>query len=121
MQVLEASVLQGLTYDARARSYVKHHGAAVKLETTFSRTLRALVDDVLGLREVDNTRPLVVSFRGEASIPLGDILLLGQVVVELIYDESALICLRFRGVRLAHYDLLKHLILWSHFVLLNNL
>ena len=92
MQVLETSVLQGLTDDARARANVKHHSAAVELQATFGRALRALVNDMLGLREVDDTSPFVVAFRGEAGVPLGNIFLSWQVVVELVDDKSTLVC-----------------------------
>ena len=74
---------------------------------------------MLGLGEVDNASPFVVALRGEASVPLGNILLLGQVVVELVDDKPALFGSCLCGVRL-HGSLLNHLILWAHFMLLDN-
>ena len=46
----------------------------------------------MGLCEVDYARPLVVALRCEAGVPLGDVFLLGQIVVELVDNVPALLC-----------------------------
>jgi len=99
-QVLIASILQGLSDDASARADIEHDSATVELKAPIGVALRALVDDVLGLGEVYNARPLVVSFRRETSVPVGDVLLRGQVGIELVDDESAFVGLSLRCMSL---------------------
>ena len=74
---------------------------------------------MLGLREVDDTSPFVVALRGEAGVPLGNIFLSWQVVVELVDDKSTFFCSCLSGMRLCG-NLLNHLILWAHLMFLDN-
>ena len=77
MQITETSALQGLANNASARAYVKADGRARDAQASLVFGLDDLVDDVVRLREIDDTGPLVVAFRREPSIPLGHVLLLG--------------------------------------------
>ena len=120
MQVLKACILESLTDDARSGTDIHHDGAAVELQTTLVGAFSALIDDVLRLGEIDDAGPLVVAFGRETSVPLSDVLLLGQVVVELVNDESAFFRLRFGSVRLLG-SLFDDLIFGANFVLFNEL
>ena len=92
----ESSVLHGLSNDASAGANIHADSIACNAHATLFDALAALVNDVLGFSEVDDASPLVVSLGGETSIPLFDVLLSGQMPVELV-DNVAALCSLSRG------------------------
>ena len=91
MKLPEAFSLHGLTDDTRARTNVKANSVAIETKTALLARLSRLIDDMVRLREVNGASPLVVSFGSETSVPLGHVLLLWNVRIELIDDESAFV------------------------------
>ena len=102
-QVHKACVLHSLPYDARSRADIQADSIPRNAHAPLGNALGALVDDVLGLCEVDDTRPLVVALRCEAGVPLRDVFLLGQIVVELVDNVPALLCPGLVSVGLLTY------------------
>ena len=53
---------------------------------------------MLGLSEVNDACPFVISFWGESSVPLSDILLIWQVGIELVNNVTAFLSPSLRSV-----------------------
>ena len=102
----ESSVLHGLSNDAGAGANIHADSVTGNAHATLFDALAALVDNVLGFSEVDNTGPLVVSLGGETSIPLFDVLLSGQMPIELVDNVAALCSLSRGGLGLVGGDAL---------------
>ena len=113
LQAHKAGVLHGLPHDASPRPDIQADSISCDAHTTLRNALGALVDDVLGLSEVDDARPLVVALGREAGVPLGDVFLFGQIVVELVDNVAA-----FLGPRLARVGLLTNRLRCNHVELL---
>lgn len=118
LQVLESGVLHGLTDDTRPRAYIKADSLTADAHSTLFNALDALVDDMLWLGEVDDAGPLVVALGSEASVPLGDVLLLGQIIIELVDDMATFLRLSLTGVSFTRW-LLDHVVLFLLLEFLN--
>ena len=96
--VFEPSVLHGLANDASSGADVESDSVTADAHATVFGALDNLVDDVLWLGEVYDAGPFVVALGCEACVPLLDISLGRQGIVELVYDVAAFLGLSLSDV-----------------------
>ena len=91
MKSAKTSILKGLSDDTCSRTDIKAYGTPIDSHTSILRIFDNLVNNMVWLCEIDNSRPLIVAFRSEPGIPRRHVFLLWQMPVELIDDKLALL------------------------------